>query len=85
MNLLIVGYGTSPLSGFVRRGDGYGTGMSTSWDSATAREVTRDRRRRRSAFLRELDEARELRKRIAPHRERAGRQRAVIRMRRFWV
>lgn len=42
-----------------------------------------DRRRRRAIFLRELDEARELRERVQPRRARAARMRQAMRMRSF--
>jgi hypothetical protein len=50
-----------------------------------AADARRDRRRRRSDFLKELAEARELRKRVAPHRERRVRLRAALRRRTFRV
>lgn len=46
-------------------------------------EQVRDRLRRRAAFLRELAEARELRKRVTPRRSRRERVRATVRMRTF--
>ncbi|GGO86663.1 hypothetical protein [Wenjunlia tyrosinilytica] len=42
-----------------------------------------DRRRRRAIFLRELNEARELRDRVQPRRARAARMRQAMRMRSF--
>jgi hypothetical protein len=45
----------------------------------------RDRLRRRAAFLRELAEGRELRKRVTPRRARRARIRAMLRMRSFRV
>lgn len=42
-----------------------------------------ERRRRRAIFLRELAEARELRKRVAPRRSRRERLHAALRMRTF--
>ena len=42
-----------------------------------------ERRRRRAVFLRELNEARELRARVQPRRARAARMRQVMRMRSF--
>jgi hypothetical protein len=42
-----------------------------------------DRRRRRAIFLRELNEARELRARVQPRRVRAERMRQAMRMRSF--
>ena len=42
-----------------------------------------ERRRRRAIFLRELDEARELRERVQPRRARAARMRQAMRMRSF--
>lgn len=46
-------------------------------------EADRDRRRRRAVFLRELAEARELRKRVAPRRSRRARIHEALRMRTF--
>jgi hypothetical protein len=46
-------------------------------------EEVRDRLRRRAVFLRELAEARELRKRVSPRRSRRERIRAALRMRTF--
>jgi hypothetical protein len=43
----------------------------------------RERRHKRAAFLRELDEARELRDRVQPRRARAARMRQQMRMRTF--
>ncbi|MFI0738177.1 hypothetical protein ACH4PU_08790 [Streptomyces sp. NPDC021100] len=42
-----------------------------------------ERRRRRAQFLRELNEARELRDRVQPRRARAARMRQQMRMRTF--
>ncbi|KNB52494.1 hypothetical protein [Streptomyces caatingaensis] len=42
-----------------------------------------ERRRRRAQFLRELNEARELRARVQPRRARAARMRQQMRMRTF--
>ena len=44
---------------------------------------TMERRRKRASFLRELDEARELRDRVQPRRARAARLRQQMRMRTF--
>ena len=46
-------------------------------------EKVRERLRRRAVFLRELAEARELRKRVSPRRSRQERIRATLRMRTF--
>ncbi|MEU3874956.1 MULTISPECIES: hypothetical protein [Streptomyces] len=46
-------------------------------------ESAEDRRRRRAQFLRELNEARELRDRVQPRRARAARMRQQMRMRTF--
>jgi hypothetical protein len=46
-------------------------------------ERDRDRRSKRAAFLRELDEARELRERVRPRRAKAARMRQQMRMRTF--
>lgn len=52
-------------------------------DREMTREAARDRRRRRAIFLRELAEARELRKRVAPRRSRRARIHEALRMRTF--
>ncbi len=52
-------------------------------DDGMSPEEARDRLRRRSVFLRELAEARELRKRVSPRRSRQERIRATLRMRTF--
>lgn len=46
-------------------------------------EEVRDRLRRRAVFLRELAEAKELRKRVSPRRSRRARVREALRMRTF--
>ncbi|NUS10167.1 MAG: hypothetical protein HOY69_01950 [Streptomyces sp.] len=46
-------------------------------------EREQERRRKRASFLRELDEARELRDRVQPRRARAARLRQQMRMRTF--
>ncbi|AZQ72665.1 MULTISPECIES: hypothetical protein [Streptomyces] len=46
-------------------------------------ESADDRRRRRAQFLRELNEAKELRDRVQPRRARAARMRQQMRMRTF--
>jgi hypothetical protein len=48
-----------------------------------SQEEVRDRLRRRAVFLRELAEARELRRRVSPRRWRRERTRAALRMRAF--
>jgi hypothetical protein len=48
----------------------------------TAEEI-RDRLRRRAAFLRDLAEARELRRRVAPRRSRRAQIHATLRRRTF--
>ncbi|WP_155884617.1 hypothetical protein [Actinomadura flavalba] len=57
--------------------------------SPLARELTqeeiRDHLRRRAAFLRELAEARELRRRVTPHRSRRARIHAVLRRRTYRI
>ncbi|MGP4000060.1 hypothetical protein [Streptomyces sp. 8N706] len=50
---------------------------------APAQESDADRRRRRAQFLRELNEAKELRERVQPRRARAARMRQQMRMRTF--
>ncbi|MCC3767676.1 hypothetical protein [Streptomyces sp. UNOC14_S4] len=46
-------------------------------------ESDAERRRRRAQFLRELNEAKELRDRVQPRRARAARMRQQMRMRTF--
>lgn len=46
-------------------------------------ETEAERRRRRTQFLRELTEARELRDRVQPRRAKAARMRHAMRMRTF--
>jgi hypothetical protein len=48
-----------------------------------ADERALERRRKRALFLRELNEARELRDRVKPRRARAARMRQQMRMRTF--
>jgi hypothetical protein len=50
-------------------------------DGGGERDV--ERRRKRAVFLRELNEARELRDRVQPRRARANRMRQQMRMRTF--
>lgn len=50
-------------------------------DDAYERDA--ERRRKRDMFLRELNEARELRERVQPRRARAARMRQQMRMRTF--
>jgi hypothetical protein len=48
-------------------------------------EQMRERLRRRAIFLRELAEARELRRRVTPHRSRRARIHAALRRRTFRI
>lgn len=57
------------------------TPMADHDDSALQQDL--ERRRRRATFLRELNEARELRERVQPRRARAARMRRQMRMRTF--
>lgn len=50
---------------------------------AAGQESEAERRRRRAAFLRDLDEGRELRKRVQPRRAKAERMRHAMLMRTF--
>ncbi|CAM5631501.1 hypothetical protein GCM10010329_22290 [Streptomyces spiroverticillatus] len=52
-------------------------------DEQRAEETDAARRRRRAQFLRELNEAKELRDRVQPRRARAARMRQQMRMRTF--
>ena len=58
-------------------------GNVASMSEGMSPEEVRDRLRRRAVFLRELAEARELRKRISPRRSRRARVREALRMRTF--
>jgi hypothetical protein len=55
----------------------------TADEPSTQREHDAQRRRRRAVFLRELNEAKELRERVQPLRARAARMRQQMRMRTF--
>jgi hypothetical protein len=57
------------------------TPMADHDDSAAQHDM--ERRRRRATFLRELNEARELRDRVQPRKARAARMRQQMRMRTF--
>jgi hypothetical protein len=57
--------------------------MNGERDEGLSAEFIRDRLRRRAVFLRELAEARELRKRVTPRRSRRAEIRATLRMRTF--
>ncbi|MFJ7421923.1 hypothetical protein ACIQXD_25455 [Streptomyces uncialis] len=52
-------------------------------DTGSDRWTDAERRRRRAQFLRELTEARELRRRVQPRRARAQRMRQAMRNRTF--
>ncbi|MFE9251759.1 hypothetical protein [Streptomyces sp. NPDC007088] len=52
-------------------------------EATREREQDAGRRRRRAQFLRELNEAKELRDRVQPRRARAARMRQQMRMRTF--
>ncbi|PWI41080.1 hypothetical protein [Streptomyces sp. ICBB 8177] len=52
-------------------------------ESSTPSARDAERRRRRALFLRELNEAKELRARVQPRRARAARMREQMRMRTF--
>ena len=57
--------------------------MSTERNGEPTPEEARERLRKRAIFLRELAEARELRRRVTPHRSRRARIHAVLRSRTF--
>jgi hypothetical protein len=63
------------------QGSGGGRGARTG--PADGDEPDTERRRKRALFLRELDEAKELRERVQPRRARAARMRRQMRMRTF--
>ena len=52
-------------------------------DAGQRAETPAERRRRRAAFLRELDEAKELQARVHPRRTKNERMRQALRMRSF--
>ncbi|WP_019547799.1 hypothetical protein [Streptomyces sulphureus] len=52
-------------------------------DGGERADVDNERLRRRARFLRELNEAKELRNRVQPRRARAARMREAMRMRTF--
>jgi hypothetical protein len=52
-------------------------------DGTVNEESAEERRRRRAAFLRDLDEARDLRARVQPHRAKVEQARKAIRRRTF--
>ncbi|MEU1617281.1 hypothetical protein ACFZAU_09375 [Streptomyces sp. NPDC008238] len=60
-----------------------GAGADDAGDARTQQERDAERRRRRAMFLRELNEAKELRDRVQPRRARAARARQQMRMRTF--
>ena len=57
--------------------------MNGKRDEELSPEFIRDRLRRRAIFLRELAEARELRRRVTPRRSRQAEIRAALRRRTF--
>ncbi|HEX2315134.1 MAG TPA: hypothetical protein VHJ17_15430 [Thermomonospora sp.] len=57
--------------------------MSNQRNEEPTPEEVRERLRRRAVFLRELAEARELRRRVTPHRHRRARIHAALRRRTF--
>ncbi|MDX3076761.1 hypothetical protein ACFYXS_28345 [Streptomyces sp. NPDC002574] len=59
------------------------SGGADASDARTQQERDAERRRRRAMFLRELNEAKELRDRVQPRRARAARARQQMRMRTF--
>ena len=59
--------------------------MTAERDEEPTAEEVRDRLRRRAIFLRELAEARELRRRVTPRRSRRAEIRATLRMRTFRI
>lgn len=60
-----------------------GHGRERARETAGEAGSEQERRRKRASFLRELDEARELRDRVQPRRARAARLRQQMRMRTF--
>lgn len=59
------------------------TQSSDETDNCGTPETAAQRRARRAQFLRDLNEARELRDRVQPRRARAARMRQQMRMRTF--
>ncbi|MFD8071556.1 hypothetical protein ACFV3E_02690 [Streptomyces sp. NPDC059718] len=60
-----------------------GAGADDTGDARMQQDRDAERRRRRAMFLRELNEAKELRDRVQPRRARAARARQQMRMRTF--
>ncbi|MFC5745008.1 hypothetical protein [Actinomadura rugatobispora] len=60
-------------------------GAHDATEPAVSPEEVRDHLRRRAIFLRELAEARELRRRVTPHRSRRARIHAALRRRTFRI
>jgi hypothetical protein len=65
------------------RGSGGGRGRGDRAVPRAQHDRELERRHKRAAFLRELDEAKELRDRVQPRRARAARMRQQMRMRTF--
>lgn len=78
-------HGGGRAEGGVRDAGPPGTAPEEADTPGTAEEAEVDaaRRRRRAQFLRELNEAKELRDRVQPRRARAARMRQAMRMRTF--
>ena len=68
-----------------RQADGPRGGTAASAPDSVSAEEVRDHLRRRAIFLRELAEARELRRRVTPHRSRRARIHAALRRRTFRI
>ena len=60
-----------------------GAATAEAADEGVSPEVDHERLRRRARFLRELNEAKELRERVQPRRARVARMRHQMRMRTF--
>jgi hypothetical protein len=65
--------------------EGNDIGMTTKREEDLSPEEVRDRLRRRAIFLRELAEARELQRRVAPRRSRRAQIHAMLRMQTFRI
>jgi hypothetical protein len=72
-----------PENGSSREDRARAPGVAETGEETTGPEIDHERLRRRARFLRELNEAKELRERVQPRRARVARMRHQMRMRTF--
>jgi hypothetical protein len=72
-----------PEKGSSREGRAKAPEVAETGEDAAGPEIDHERLRRRARFLRELNEAKELRERVQPRRARVARMRHQMRMRTF--